>query len=129
MAITSVTHGQAGAVTWGDAGSAAGNKVIAWVLEMSVNLIDTTNMDNSDRWRTRTVGRYNYRATVDSLDVTIGAAGAYAETGQEATLVLNDGIQNHTFLLARLESVTKTVDVDDVTKQTYVFVCGGKPLS
>ena len=129
MAISQVKHGQEGAVTWNDSGSAAGSKVTAWVLEMSVNLIDTTNMDNSNKWRTRTVGRYNYRATVDSLDVTIGAAGAYDETGQEATLVLNDGQQNHTFLLARLENVTKTIDVDDVVKQTYTFVCGGKPLS
>jgi len=120
--MATLLFGKSGTVTWAS-DAVANSRVTGWVLEVSVELIDTTNTtDSSAGYRTYSTGHKDWTATVDCLETaplsnTTGAA--------EASLTLNDGTTAIALAKAIQTSLTYTADANDVFKTTYTFICSG----
>lgn len=128
---TTVIHGHAASLTWSGDGATedmADTKCTNWTLDMSVQIIDVTSLDDTNSgWRERVTGRKNYTVTVDSLEVTAGDTSGGPEIGTIAELALIDGTNTITLGNSMCTNIAKTNDAEDVVRTTFTFVCAGNP--
>jgi len=119
---TVIIHGQLGTVAWTD-DSTADSTITGWVLEGSIDVIDTTSTDDDvNGYRTKTAGHKDWSATVDVLNV---GADPSKLANAAASLTLGDATNSIALAKAICTGVNITLDAQDVEKTTFNFVCAG----
>ncbi len=123
-----IKFGSGGSAAWTDGTISLGDGEVDWTLEITGETIDVNSMDEAV-YEARLGSWLDYTATVTVLDADIlfTEINLFAAVGSTGVLALGDGTKTWTSAAngAMLETVNKSVGVDDVVRHTFNFVGTG----